>query len=69
MICPRCEGTGEICKPSEMRKLRTSRCLKLGAVAKRMGVSAPYLSDLERGNRSWRVSIELRFRKAIEELS
>lgn len=69
MICPRCEGTGKIASPVEMRILRLSKGLSMGKVAKKMGVSAPFLSDLERGNRSWNAKNELRFRNAIRELS
>lgn len=35
------------------RQLREQRGLKLREVARRMGISAPMLSDLERGNRNW----------------
>ncbi|MCC7375409.1 MAG: helix-turn-helix transcriptional regulator [Verrucomicrobiales bacterium] len=32
---------------------RENRCLSLRLVAKRMGISAMYLSHLERGKRAW----------------
>ncbi|MCE6957497.1 helix-turn-helix domain-containing protein, partial [Cereibacter sphaeroides] len=35
------------------RELREGRGLSLRETARRMKVSAPYLSDLERGNRHW----------------
>ena len=55
--CHRCGGTGR--EPDwrglglRARKERESRCVSLRQMAKRIGVSAPYLSDLERANRSW----------------
>lgn len=38
---------------AELRRRRRQLGLSLRNVAKRMRVSAPYLSDLERGNRPW----------------
>jgi predicted transcriptional regulator len=35
------------------RKCREEAGVSLRTLAKRMGVSAPFLSDLERGNRQW----------------
>lgn len=35
------------------RECREKTGLSLRKLAKRMGVSAPFLSDLERGNRTW----------------
>jgi predicted transcriptional regulator len=35
------------------RECREKAGLSLRALAKRMGISAPFLSDLERGNRQW----------------
>lgn len=37
----------------EMRRLREASGLSLRAIATRMGVSAPYISDLEKGFRKW----------------
>jgi len=39
---------------ARLRKLRESKGLKSGWVADKMGITAGYLSDLERGNRHWR---------------
>lgn len=36
-----------------MRKNREAAGVSLRKVAIKMGISAPYLSDLERGNRNW----------------
>lgn len=35
------------------RECREKEGISLRKLAKRMGVSAPFLSDLERGNRQW----------------
>ena len=51
-----------------MRDKRENRGLKSGWVATKMGISAGYLSDLERGNRHWRQHHIDAFLKAIGEL-
>ena len=38
---------------SALRKVRESKNISLRILAKRMEISAGYLSDLERGNRNW----------------
>jgi transcriptional regulator with XRE-family HTH domain len=53
MICPKCDGTGNIPDPGEMRRVRMSRGFLLREVARRMHISPAYLSDLERGKRDW----------------
>lgn len=45
---------------------RLQRDMSLRAVAKKMGISAPYLSDLENGNRRWSMKLWLAFRKAAQ---
>ena len=40
--------------------------ISLRNLAKEMGISAPYLSDLERGNRNWSVKIARRYEKALK---
>lgn len=37
----------------KIRKFRISNCIGLRELADSLGISAPYLSDLERGRRSW----------------
>jgi len=37
----------------KMKLLRMSKKLSLRKLAKKMKISAPYLSDLERGKRNW----------------
>ena len=47
------------------RALRQKRGLSLREVARRMKVSAPFLSDLERGRRNWNVETKRRFNAAL----
>lgn len=58
MKCGGCGGTGKVLDPRKvglaMRDHRESAGVSLRKVALKMGVSAPYLSDLERGNRNWK---------------
>lgn len=55
--CPRCEGTGKIrdtqATGKEVRSLRENYNLSLRSIARRMGISPSYLSDLETGKRDW----------------
>lgn len=37
----------------KIRQLRLSKKMSLRSLAKKMNMSAPFLSDLERGNRNW----------------
>jgi len=48
-----------------MRETRTRRGMSLRCLATRMKISAPYLSDLELGRRSWTESRVLQFMKAL----
>lgn len=56
--CPRCGGNGRIADEHEvgrvMRDIRMKARLSLRDLGGQMGFSAVYLSDLERGNRTWR---------------
>lgn len=38
---------------AELRRLRKKRGISLRSMAKSLKIKAPYLSDLERGNRNW----------------
>lgn len=55
--CPRCKGTGRIPDPhaigAAMKARRIAARLTLREVARRMGFTAPYISDLENGRRPW----------------
>jgi predicted transcriptional regulator len=53
-------ATGE-----SMRQLRKSHKISLREVARRMKLSAPFISDLERGNRNWDGSRSLAFMSAV----
>lgn len=48
------------------RKLRERKKISLRTVAKKMEISAPYLSDLERGFRTWTEDRCQQFTKALE---
>jgi predicted transcriptional regulator len=54
------EKTGE-----NARRLRQQARVSLREVARRLGVSAAYLSDLERGRRGWDMQRACRFARAI----
>lgn len=56
------EGTG-----AEWRLHREVAGVSLRELARTMGVSAPYLSDLERGRRNWTEELEDRYVKALRE--
>lgn len=55
--CPKCNGSGEVIDQrslgAELRELRERKRLSLRSVAEVMHISAPYLSDMEKGNRAW----------------
>lgn len=48
-----------------MREQRCKKKLTLAVVAERMGVSQPYVSDLELGKRNWNAKITQRFKEAV----
>lgn len=49
-----------------LRRLREEAGIALKEAARRMDISAPYLSDLERGNRFWNEALRDKFLKAIK---
>jgi transcriptional regulator with XRE-family HTH domain len=51
---------------ADLRKRRKERGFSLKEVAERMGISMPYLSDLERGNRRWSDDLIQVFENAIK---
>jgi transcriptional regulator with XRE-family HTH domain len=51
-----------------IRKARTSKRIGLQDLAMAMAVSAPYLSDLERGRRNWTVERYAQAVKLIKKL-
>lgn len=50
---------------SYARELRLASGASLRAIARGMGVSAPFLSDLERGNRQWSASAAEKWESAM----
>jgi predicted transcriptional regulator len=61
MKCLTCNGTGTIINPTiegaAFRKARQAKCVSLRAIARSIGKSAAYVSDLELGRRCWGSSI------------
>ena len=51
---------------AKLRTLREKAGLSLRKVADRLGVSVPYLSDLERGRRNWTEERRDAFLKALK---
>lgn len=55
--CPHCGGTGKCLDDARvgeyLRQIRTARQLSGREIARRMKISAPYLSDMELGRRGW----------------
>jgi len=67
--CHCCGGTGKELDHarvgSELRAYRAVRNLTMARVAKRMGLSESYVSELERGKRNWNDALVERYRKAV----
>lgn len=63
--CHCCQGSGQeidqIHLGAEFRRLRKEKNVSMNEMARRMKISAPYLSDLERGKRNWTQSLVERF--------
>lgn len=70
IMCPNCEGAGEIDNPAwrgkEMRRRREDAGKSLTEVAKAMVLSKGYLSDLELGRRAWNMRLIVAYEKALE---
>lgn len=68
--CKRCNGTGLEPDQSEtgkqMRATRTDAGKSLREVAATMGISAPYLSDMELGRRAWSSETITKFNTALK---
>lgn len=54
-------------KGSKLRDARESAGVSLREMSRRLGISAPYLSDLERGNRALSEEWVRRFFEELEE--
>lgn len=67
--CDHCNGSGRVFDSKRvgeyLRSKRESFRNPLNEVAKRMRISAPYLSDLERGKRNWNLEKIEKFESAI----
>ncbi len=50
---------------AKMRVLRTSHKISLREVARRLKLSAPFVSDLERGRRNWDTHRALAYMQAV----
>lgn len=55
--CNKCGGTGQVPDDAKIgktiRKLREKKQISVRGMAKRIGISAPFLSDMELGRRHW----------------
>jgi len=67
--CQSCNGTGKQLDQAaigdELRALRRAAGKSLRDIASALDISAPYLSDLERGNRNWSANRIQQFKKAV----
>lgn len=70
--CSCCKGTGKVLNSdyaaTRMSAYRTKREVSLRAVARKMGLSPGYLSDLENGNRGWTQERVDAFKAAVDSL-
>lgn len=64
MKCKTCGGTGEKITAVQMLTLRQVSGLSQKDCAAAMGISASYLSDLEKGKRDWNTDLFERAKKA-----
>lgn len=68
--CRCCNGSGRVPNPAKIgesyRNRRELNGHSLRTVAKRAGISAMYLSDLERGRRNWNPELERKIKSAIQ---
>lgn len=69
VICPTCEGSGRLPDQRDigraMRARRVKADLSLREVARRMALSAAYVSDLELGKRGWRAKVTMAYGEAL----
>lgn len=70
--CPHCEGTGKVIDHKvlgEASKLRRELYkIVLRELAKKMGISVGYLSDLEHGRKKWNSDLIKNFDRSIQAL-
>ena len=69
MSCPKCAGTGSVIDPrmqgQQMRELRVKKGIAVREVARRMNLSAPYISDIELGRRAFNTDLIQRYKQAL----
>ena len=65
-LCPNCGGDGIVIRASALRHMRKQARRGLRETALKMGISAPYLCDLELGRSEWSSGLVEKFRKAIK---
>jgi len=65
-VCPKCGGRGTVISGVEARNMRVSRRLTLAQVSKKMGISLPYLANLEQGIKDFNYELEDKFRLALK---
>lgn len=67
--CPKCKGTGEIENPfyigQKFKAERIKRDVGLRELARRMGYSPAYISELEHGKKAWSKHLKDRFMKEL----
>lgn len=72
MKCPRCKGLGRIRDERAFGQRMQARRKRVGAtlrqVARLMGKSVGYLSDLEHGRKRWRAALSMGYLDALDEL-
>lgn len=70
VLCPRCSGMGQIADDKvvgeAMRQSRMDHRLSVRELARRIGWSAAYVSDLERGLRTWTEEKKIRYWKGLK---
>lgn len=68
--CPHCNGTGKVTDHAKLgarlQRQRNRAGLTLREVAKAMGISVSYLSDLEHGRKLWTITKVEFYRQAIK---
>lgn len=66
--CDKCHGTGKIPDDQklgkQLRALRERQKISVREMARRLGVSAPFVSDMELGRRHWKEWAK-RFKEAL----
>ena len=65
--CPRCAGQGEveIVDNARLRKMRETAGMSLRELARRCGITAPYLCDIELGRRQPSGPVRYKLMKAL----